>query len=118
MTREDMIVFKDNAVDILEKNSQYATANAVKVAFNALGCVEQYRWERDIALEMLGELGLSLGERTDNVYLYEKMLGVDNIYIVSSIDNKGTHVGRFKRCSLDADGNLIIETDIDSVSCT
>ena len=118
MTKEDMIAFRDNAVDILKKNSQYATANAVKIAFNALGCVEQYKWERDVALEMLGEVGLSFGERTDSVYLYEKMLKADNIYIISSIDDKGTHVGRFKRCSLDADGNLIIETDIDSVSCT
>lgn len=118
MTEKDRIAFRDNAVKILEDNTQYATANAVKMAFNALGCVEQYRWERDVALEMLGELGLSFGERTDSVYLYEKMLKADNIYIVSSIDNKGTHVGRFKKCSLDADGNLIIETDIDSVSCT
>ena len=118
MTEKDRIAFRDNAVKILEDNTQYATANAVKMAFNALGCVGQYRWERDVALEMLGELGLDFGERTDNLYLYEKMLGADNIYIVSSIDNKGAHVGRFKKCSLDADGNLIIETDIDSVSCT
>lgn len=118
MERERTKKFENHAVKMLEDDGDYATANAVKRAFSAWGCVEQYRWERDMAIEMLDELGLSLGERTDSIYLYEKMLESDNIYIVSSIDNKGTHVGRFKRCSLDADGNLIIEIDIDGVSCT
>lgn len=83
MTREDMIAFRDNAIDILEKNTQYATANAVKVAFNALGCVEQYRWERDIALEMLEELGLGFGQKIDGVYIsndrYKELLECERL---------------------------------------
>jgi hypothetical protein len=66
MTREDMKYYKENTVKILEEHTQYATAKAVKIAFNALGCVEQFRWERDIAFEMLEDLGLSFAEKTDD----------------------------------------------------
>ena len=39
-----------------------------------------------------------------------------NVYILSSIEGKGVHVGRFKQISLDADGNPVIECDIDKES--
>lgn len=39
-----------------------------------------------------------------------------NVYILSSIEGKGIHVGRFKQISLDADGNPVIECDIDKES--
>ena len=41
---------------------------AVDMAISALGVIDQYRWERDIAVEQLKELGYELGEkiRTDN----------------------------------------------------
>ena len=48
----------------------------------------------------------------------ESMLREHNVYIISSIGGKGNHVGRLKGFSLDADGNLIIETDIDKKSST
>lgn len=48
----------------------------------------------------------------------EEQLNQRNVYIISSVDNKGTYVGRFKGLSLDADNDLIIRADIDSVSCT
>lgn len=67
MTIEDINEYKKNATAILRKNDQYATANAVEMAFNALGCLEQYIWERDIALSKLEELGLGFGEKTDKV---------------------------------------------------
>ena len=69
MTSEDVKHYEKNAVKILEKHTQYATAKAVKIAFNALGCVEQFRWERDVALEMLEELGLGFGQKIDGVYI-------------------------------------------------
>jgi hypothetical protein len=34
------------------------------------------------------------------------------------IEGKGHHIGRFKGFALDANDSLIIETDIDSLSCT
>ena len=42
---------------------------ALKMALNALGAIEQIAWERNIALEQLEELGLSLGQKIDGVYL-------------------------------------------------
>ena len=78
MTIEDIIASKKNAVKWLERNTQFATARHVEQAFNALICLEQYRWERDIAISQLEQLGLSLGQKIDGVYLdkesYEEML--------------------------------------------
>ena len=67
MTIEDINEYKKNAIVILRKNDQYATANAVEMAFNALSCLEQYIWERDIALSQLKELGLHFGEDASRV---------------------------------------------------
>lgn len=69
MTIEDIKEYEKNAVSILEKNSQYATARAVEQAFSALVCLGQYKFERDIAISQLNELGISLGQTIDGVYL-------------------------------------------------
>ena len=68
MTIDDIKAFRENATEILRKYDQYATANAVDQAFSALVCLTQYKWERDIAIEQLNELGIGLGERIDGVY--------------------------------------------------
>lgn len=39
----------------------------VRQAMTALGVIGQYKWERDVAFEQLKELGLSLGQKTDDV---------------------------------------------------
>jgi len=67
MTIEDIREYTKNAVTILEKNSQYATARAVEYAFGALICLGQFKWERDVAIEQLEELGLSLCQKVDHV---------------------------------------------------
>ena len=69
MTIEDIIEYKKNAVESLKKNSQYATAKAVEEAFSALIVLDQIRWERDIAIGQLEELGISLGQKIEGVYL-------------------------------------------------
>ena len=78
MKIEDIIEFERNAIEILKKNSQYATAKAVEIAFNALVTAGQIMWERDIAVGQLKELGISFGQEIDGVYLskkeYEKLL--------------------------------------------
>ena len=48
----------------------------------------------------------------------EDKLRKQNVYIIASVDGKGVHIGRFKGFSRDANDDLIIEADIDSVSCT
>lgn len=40
------------------------------------------------------------------------------VYIMSTIDGKGCHIGRITGVSLDANDGIVIETDIDSVSAT
>ena len=48
----------------------------------------------------------------------EKLLRENDVYVESSIEGKGCHLGKFKGFSLDADDSVIIETDIDALSCT
>lgn len=67
MTIEDIKEYKKNAVEILRKHDQYATAKAIEEAFMALTCLGQYMWERDVAISQLEELGLSLGQKVDHV---------------------------------------------------
>ena len=67
MTIEDIREYKNNAVEILRKHDQYATAKAVEEAFMALACLGQYMWERDVAISQLEELGLSLGQKVNHV---------------------------------------------------
>lgn len=46
---------------------------AISTAICALGAIKQFRWERDVAISQLEELGLSLGQEVDGVYLtYDK----------------------------------------------
>ena len=48
----------------------------------------------------------------------ENILKQNNAYIHSSIEGRGCHIGRFKGIGFDAEGDWIIEVDIDSGSCT
>ena len=84
MTIEDIKEFEKNAVTILEKNTQYATARAVKQAFGALVCIGQFKWERDIAIEQLEELGIGFGQKIEGVYLthdeYNELLEYKAMY--------------------------------------
>ena len=48
----------------------------------------------------------------------EAVLAGCNTYVLSSIDGEGNHVGRFKGVSVDANGSLVINADIDKVFCT
>lgn len=56
--------------------------------------------------------------KTEEMKKVELWLKANNVYVMSSIEGKGHHLGRFKGFSLDADDNLIIDVDIDSLSCT
>ena len=42
---------------------------ALNVAINVLGAIDQIVWERKIAVEQLGELGIGFGENIDGIYL-------------------------------------------------
>lgn len=85
MTYEDIEEYRENAMSILNKEEQHhATANAVSMAFNALVCVDQYKWELGIAIQQLNDLGIGFGEKIDGVYLtkeeYEDLLEYKFMY--------------------------------------
>ena len=48
------------------------------------GLFEQYKWERDVAISQLEELGISFGQKIDGVYLtkeeYEELLDYKWMY--------------------------------------
>lgn len=50
--------------------------------------------------------------------MLKKILYSNNTFIISSIENKGCYIGRFKGLGTDADGNWIICADIDKESIT
>lgn len=48
------------------------------------GLFDQIKWERDVAIEQLKELGLSFGQKIDGIYLtqeeYEDLVEYKNMY--------------------------------------
>ena len=84
MTIEDIREYRKNAIERLKKQDQHATANAVDMAFGSLIVLDQIRWERDIAIEQLKELGISFGEKVDGKYIskeeYEQLLEYKYMY--------------------------------------
>ena len=72
MTKEDIEEYKSNAIERLRNQHQYATAKAVEIAFNALAVLGQYKWERDVAIEQLKEIGLGFGSKTDLIWLTQE----------------------------------------------
>lgn len=57
---------------------------AILMGANALKVLDQYRFERDVAIEQLNELGLELGQKIEGVYLskeeHEKLLEYQAMY--------------------------------------
>ena len=84
MTFKDIEEYRKNAIDWLNEVDQPATAQVVDEAFSALVCVEQFKWERDVAIQQLEELGIGFGEKIDGIYLsreeYEELLRYQSIY--------------------------------------
>ena len=70
MTNQEAKKILERDLSILIENKTLPDGiEAMKVAISALGAIEQFRWERDIAIGQLEELGLSLGQKIDGVYL-------------------------------------------------
>lgn len=72
---------KERAIQLLEVEKEYTlkqtgfhqqsinqeVAQAIDMARNALGTIDQIMWERDIAIEQLESYGVHLGEKADIV---------------------------------------------------
>lgn len=64
---------KDEVEDVIQRIKNVPATDAVSKSL-----YDQIKWERDIALEQLEELGISLGQKIDGVYLtkekYDELL--------------------------------------------
>lgn len=78
-TDDGLVVNLQDAIDIV-----YEVKNDYKNQFVSIGCLEQFKWERDIAIGQLEELGLGLGRKIDGVYIskeeYNKLLEYKYMY--------------------------------------
>lgn len=64
---------KDEIDEIIQRIKHFPAVDAVSKSL-----YDQIKWERDIALEQLADLGISLGQKIDGVYLtkekYDELL--------------------------------------------
>ena len=70
---------KDEVRDTIQRIKNAPAVDAV-----SRGLFEQYKWERDVAIEQLAELGIGFGQKIDGVYLtkeeHEKLLEYKYMY--------------------------------------
>lgn len=65
----DIMMLPHNGDIISSEEVEQAIIEARVIDAVSKGLYDQIKWERDIALEQLEELGLSLGQKIDGVYL-------------------------------------------------
>lgn len=70
---------KDEVRDAIQRINNAPAVDAV-----SRGLFDQYKWERDVAISQLEELGISFGQKIDGVYLtkeeYEELLDYKWMY--------------------------------------
>ena len=70
---------KDEVRDVIQRINNAPAVDAV-----SRGLFEQYKWERDVTISQLEELGISFGQKIDGVYLtkeeYEELLDYKWMY--------------------------------------
>lgn len=68
MTNQEAKKILQRDLEILIENKSLPDGiEAMRIAISALGAIEQFRWERDVAISQLEELGLNLGQKVDHV---------------------------------------------------
>ena len=77
---------------LIENKSLPDGIEAMKVAISALGAIEQFRWERDVAFEQLKELGTQFGLKTDGM----KAVNLDEL--AESVEDKMTYMCGCRNC--------------------
>ncbi len=89
MTREEAIdilenVYKDMVIKGGRSCGKTRFRTALTMGISALYVLDQIKWERDIAIEQLEEIGVGLGRKMDGKYLskeeYEKLLEYKYMY--------------------------------------
>ena len=70
---------KDEVRDVIQRINNAPAVDAV-----SRGLFDQYKWERDVAISQLEELGIGFGQKIDGVYLtkeeYEELLDYKWMY--------------------------------------
>lgn len=85
-TDEAIRRIKDHMIvhHMAEEPHCYHLTEALNVAINVLGAIDQIVWERNLAIEQLKELGICFGEKIDGVYLtkekYDELIEYKYIY--------------------------------------
>lgn len=67
MTNQEALKIIKDYCEVNEIMFDPSVTAAFGLAISALGAVEQFIWERDVAVGQLNELGLELGQKTDHV---------------------------------------------------
>ena len=62
---------EDGYVDVGGVHEENEVA-IIREAMSALICINQVRWERDVAIAQLNELGLGFGQKIEGVYLSQE----------------------------------------------
>ena len=72
---------KDEVRDTIQRIENAPAVDAV-----SRGLFDQYKWERDVAISQLEELGISFGQKIDGKYIseedYVKYLQLKNMYMM------------------------------------
>ena len=63
MKPKQVIEILKNLTCVVPKDKADETKQAIDHAINCVGAIEQIKWERDIAIQQLNELGYQLGEK-------------------------------------------------------
>ena len=63
MKPKQVIEILKNLTCVVPKDKAEETKQAIDHAINCVGAIEQIKWERDIAIQQLNELGYDLGEK-------------------------------------------------------
>lgn len=74
MDKQKQIKVAEHIMSCLDKGMDLGIKNPeeleiIKAAMSAFFCIDQYKWERDVVLDQLKQLGLGLGERINGVYI-------------------------------------------------
>ena len=63
MKPKQVIEILKNLTCVVPKDKAEETKQALSHAINCVGAIEQIKWERDIAIQQLNELGYQFGEK-------------------------------------------------------
>ena len=79
-------IYREHWTDIqMNEDEDCRYTIALDKAISGLACIEQFRWERDVAISQLKDLGFQLGQKTEEYACvtkeeYERLLEYKAMY--------------------------------------